>query len=407
MDEKILNFIENIEKKIQSNFAAIDAVALKNLSKVLTAFKNNNLSYRHFAGTTGYGYDDIGRDTLGRIFAEIFHAESAIVSPLIVSGTHALTIALFGLLRPNDELVSISGKPYDTLDEVISGKDIGSLADYNVTYKQVELIGSDFDYEGIKRSLTAKTKVVFIGRSRGYAFRASISMESITEAIKTVKAYNPNIICMVDNCYGEFTQEIEPTDCGADICVGSLIKNIGGGLANNGGYVVGIEKYVDMVAARFTSPSIKTEVGSYSSGYLSIYQGLFLAPTVVANALKGSKLISNAYRELGYDVLPTTTEKPSDIVTAIIFNDKEKLINMCRTVQAMSPVDSNVTPEPWAMPGYDSEIIMAAGTFIQGASIELSCDSPIKPPYILYLQGGLTYEHVKLTLAECLKQEIK
>lgn len=402
---EIIEYVKKIEDKLSGYYEYINDIALYNQRKVLNAFRNNNVSYRHFSQTTGYGYDDIGRDTLCKIYAEIFKTEAAIVSPLLCCGTHALTVALFGLLKTGDELLSISGKPYDTLNEVIIGKGNGSLEEYGITYKQVELCGSSFNKSAIKEAICDKTKVVFIGRSRGYEFRDSISLEQIEEVISFIKTINCNIVVMIDNCYGEFTNKSEPTEHGADIAVGSLNKNIGGGLAPCGGYIVGKKILIDRISGRVTSPSLGMEVGSYAAGYLSFYQGLFSAPTVVGSALKGSKLFATAYSNQGYEVLPTISEKPNDIITAVKLNDRDTLIKLCKIIQSISPIDSNVTPEPWSMPGYDCEVIMSAGTFIQGASIELSCDSPVREPYILYVQGGLTYEHIKIAVIECLKEQ--
>ena len=403
----IIDFINQSETMLKDKFISIADTALHNAKKVLDAFKANKVSSHHFNFTTGYGYDDIGKSTLNRVVADIFKTQDAIVSPNIASGTHAISIALYGLLMPNDELISISGKPYDTLNKVICGDNIGSLKDYNISYKQVDLINNRFDKEGIKNAITPSSKVIFIGRSRGYDLRDALMIEDIEEICTFIKGINPDITILVDNCYGEFVHKKEPCEVGADIAVGSLIKNIGGGLAVSGGYIVGSYKNIEKISYRLTCPSIGNEVGSYYAGYLNIYQGLFLAPTMVKNALMGSALISSVYSRLGYSVIPEPLAIQGDIITSIILNDKEKLLEFIRQVQYNSPVDSYVTPEPWAMPGYDCEVSMAAGTFIQGASLELSCDSPIKPPYVAYIQGGLTYEHIKIALINCLSSEFK
>ncbi|MDE6967831.1 MAG: methionine gamma-lyase family protein, partial [Clostridia bacterium] len=321
------------------------------------------------------------------------------------SGTHALTLALFGILRANDKMLAISGAPYDTLLSVISGDNIGSLKDFGVSYEQIALKNNDFDLENIEKSIKAKTpKLIFIGRSRGYEWRDALSISQIENAIKFIRKIDKNIVIMVDNCYGEFMDTLEPTDVDADIMVGSLIKNAGGGLAPTGGYIAGKEKYIEQVAYRLTSPSIGMEIGSYAYGYQPFYQGLFLAPHTTINATKGSALIGQVFSDLGYDVCPKPTAKCNDTVRSIKFNTKEELISFIQSIQKASPIDSNVLPMPWAMPGYDEEVIMAAGTFVAGASIELSADSPIKEPYIAYVQGGLTYEHIKLATILCTQE---
>lgn len=399
--ENVQNLIKEAELKCNKIFNEIDDIAYKNQYKVLNAFRNNNIGPRHFAQTTGYGYDDVGRDTLNRLFAEIVGAECAICSPLIMSGTHALTLALFGLLRPNDTLLSITGEPYDTLHNVINGENIGSLKDFGVKYQE-------FDYRKInKEEIVQKLKeispkVVFFQRSRGYTDNKALSVNELSSIYTLVKNVLPNAILVTDNCYGEFTDLIEPTQVGADIIVGSLIKNPGGSIAPTGGYVAGKEIYINQIAGRFSSPSVGTEVGSYAGSYLPFYQGLFLAPKVTANAMKGAVLFSCVFNMLGYKTIPDYTEKPNDVICSINFNTAEELINFCQGIQYASPVDSNVTPFPWDMPGYTHQVIMAAGTFVQGASIELSADAPIKEPYIAYVQGGVTYEHVKIALSEIL-----
>lgn len=407
-DEKIIKIVQTAEEKLTGLFKELDEIAFQNQAKVLQAFQNNNVALRHFSGTSGYGYDDIGRDTLCKLFADVFHSERAIVSPLIASGTHALTLALFGVLRPNDKMLAITGAPYDTLCSVISGENIGSLKDFGIAYDEIALKNNDFDFDAIKNKITSeKIKLVFIGRSRGYEWRDALSVEKIGKAINFIKSLDKDIIIMVDNCYGEFMDIIEPTDVGADMMVGSLIKNPGGGLAPTGGYIAGKEKVIEQVAFRLTSPSIGMEIGSYACNYTPFYQGFFIAPHTTINACKGSALIGQVFSDLGYDVMPAPTAKCNDTVRSIKFNTKEELIGFIQSIQKASPIDSNVLPMPWGMPGYDDEVIMAAGTFVQGASIELSADSPIKEPYIAYVQGGLTYEHVKLATMYCLKELLK
>lgn len=398
---KAQEIIQQSEKQLENLYEHIDDIALYNQEKVLKAFQNNNIAVRHFSGSTGYGYDDIGRDALGRIYAEIFGAESALVSPNIVSGTHTLTILLFGILRPNDTLISISGEPYDTLHDVLIGENKGSLKDFGVKYDYVDLIENDgkpdFDLEAIEKVLTKQqVKAVWIQRSRGYSHREALSVNQIKSAIELVKKISPKTIVMVDNCYGEFVEKLEPTDVGADLMAGSLIKNAGGGFATTGGYIVGKEKLVEQVSYRLTSPSIGNEVGSYTYGYLPYFQGVFMAPITVKNAMKSAALFAQCYTMLGFDTLPKPSQNMYDIVTSIKFDKKEPLIEFCRSIQYASPVDSNLLLEPWDMPGYQHQVIMAAGTFVQGASVELTADAPIKPPYIAYIQGALTYEHAKI-----------
>lgn len=396
--QKNIEIVENAHKKSLKLFSKIDKIALINQKKVLDAFRKNAVQARHFYGTTGYGYDDIGRDTLCRVFADVFGAEDAVVSPLIANGTHALTLALFAVLRPRDTFISVSGKPYDTLDEVISGENIGSLRDFKVNFSSIELekngkIAADKTVSSVKK---LKPKLVFIQRSRGYSQRDALSVADIARAADKIKNANPETLIMVDNCYGEFVEAHEPTEFGADLIVGSLIKNAGGGFAPTGGYIAGKKDLIALVAGRLTAPSLGNEVGSCVSGYLPYYQGLFMAPVTVANALKSSVLFGRIYGDLGYKTLPAAGKPCNDIIRSIVFNDKDKLVKFCQAIQQASPIDSNVTPEPWDMPGYNDKVIMAAGAFVQGSSIELSADSPIRPPYIAYLQGGLTYEHAKI-----------
>lgn len=405
MNDRFNSIINNAEKDLTEDFKYVEDIALFNSEKILNSFRAHQIALRHFNGTTGYGYDDIGRQKIADVYADVFGAESAIVSPLIVSGTHALTIMLFSVLRPNDMLLSISGKPYDTLQEVICGSGIGSLRDYNIKYDEIMLKNNDFDYESIEKSMKSnpEIKAIFIGRSRGYEWRNALSVEQIGKVIKFIKSIKSDIVIMVDNCYGEFVEKIEPTEVGADIMAGSLNKNPGGGLVNAGGYIAGKKQYVEQAAYRLTAPSIGSEVGSYSAGYKSFFQGLFIAPSVVMNAIKGSMLFGQVYHNLGYETMPLPHTPNFDIIRSIKFNTESELVEFIRAIQYASPIDSHVTPEAWDMPGYESKVIMAAGTFVEGASIELSADSPIREPYIAYLQGALTYEHAKLTVKETLK----
>lgn len=408
--EELLDFSDSIEDSLKERFTEIDQIAEYNQQKVIMAMQKNKVSDIHFAATTGYGYNDIGRDTLEEVYASIFNAESALVRPSLTCGTHALTVALSSNLRPGDELLSPVGKPYDTLEGVIGiRKTPGSLSEYGITYRQVDLLSDgSFDYEGIKKAINPATKMVTIQRSKGYQTRPTLSVERIGELIAFIKSIKPDVICMVDNCYGEFVQVIEPTDVGADLCVGSLIKNPGGGLAPIGGYIVGKKEYVDQAAYRLTAPGLGKEVGATLGLNGTLYQGLFLAPTVVAGALKGAIFAANLYERLGFSVIPNGTEPRYDIIQAVTLGTKEGVIAFCKGIQSAAPVDSFVTPEPWAMPGYDADVIMAAGAFIQGSSIELSADAPIKPPYAVYFQGGLTWYHAKLGIlksAQCMFEE--
>lgn len=393
------NRIISAEKDLNEVFSRIENNALENQNKVLEAFRNNRIALRHFAPTTGYGYDDIGRDTLCRLFADVFGAESAIVSPLIANGTHAISTVLFGLLRPGDVMFSATGNPYDTLMDVVEGEGIGSLRDFGVKFSKTEVDrNGKIDLQAVSTAIkTIKPALIFIQRSRGYSWRSALSVDEIHDAVTAVRKYSDAPI-VVDNCYGEFTDVIEPTQVGADIIVGSLIKNPGGGLAPTGGYIAGKKKLVDLIASRLTAPGIGMEVGSYAYGYQYFYQGLFIAPHVVKQALKASALFSRVLGELGYETLPSFDEKQNDIITSIKFKTKEELISFCQTIQTYSPIDSHVLPEPWDMPGYQHQVIMAAGAFVQGASIEMSADAPIKEPYIAYFQGSLTYEHAKIVL---------
>ena len=406
IDEKVLNFAKEVETSLKERFDAIDEVAEYNQMKVIKAMQDARVSDVHFAATTGYGYNDLGRDTLEEVYAKAFHGEDALVRPQLISGTHALTIAMSGNLRPGDEILSPVGKPYDTLEEVIGIRDsVGSLKEYGITYRQVDLLpDGGFDYENIRKAINEKTKLIEIQRSKGYDTRPTLSVTRIGELISFIKGIKPDVICMVDNCYGEFVEKIEPTDVGADMIVGSLIKNPGGGLAPIGGYIVGRKDCIERAAYRLTAPGLGKEVGATLGVSQSLYQGLFLSPTVVAGAVKGAIFAANIYEKLGFAVVPNGTESRHDIIQAITFGTPEGVIRFCEGIQAAAPVDSYVVPEPWAMPGYDSDVIMAAGAFVQGSSIELSADAPIKPPYAVYFQGGLTWYHAKLGILMSLQK---
>lgn len=399
VDDEVIEICKMAEKNVKSIFEEIDQIAEINQCKVLKAMQKNRLSDYHFNISKGYGYDDVGRDTLEQIYKDVFNTESALVRPQIISGTHALSIALFANLRYGDELVSIVGEPYDTLIGVIGHKreTKGSLKEHGVLYREIDLLeDGSVDYNNITNNITDKTKMVTIQRSKGYTYRESLSLKQIKKIIDIVKGVRKDIICMVDNCYGEFVDVIEPTDVGADMVVGSLIKNIGGGLAPTGGYIVGKEDCVDNCAYRLTAPGLGKEVGASLGVSHSFTQGLFLAPNVVGGSLKGAVFCAGIFQNLGYDVMPKPLAKRSDIVQAIKLKDKNKVITFCRGIQKGAPVDSFVVPEPWDMPGYDCPVIMAAGAFVQGASIELSADAPIREPYIAYMQGGLTWHHAKI-----------
>ena len=406
ISDAVLEFGLDIEKQLKERFSAIDETAEYNQMKVIRAMQECRVSDIHFAATTGYGYNDLGRDVLEEVYAKTFHGEDALVRPQVMSGTHALHIALSGNLRPGDELLSPVGKPYDTLDEVIGIRDAaGSLKEYGVTYRQVDLLpDGSFDYEGIRAAINERTKLVAIQRSKGYATRPTLSVSQIGELIAFIKGIKPEIICMVDNCYGEFVERIEPMEVGADMMVGSLIKNPGGGLAPIGGYIVGTKACVERAAYRLSAPGLGKEVGASLGLNQSFFQGFFLAPTVVAGALKGAIFAANIYEKLGFSVVPDSTESRHDIIQAVTFGTPEGVIAFCKGIQAAAPVDSFVTPEPWDMPGYDAPVIMAAGAFVQGSSIELSADGPIKPPYAVYFQGGLTWYHAKLGILMSLQK---
>ena len=397
IDDKVYKLSESILEGLSDRFNEIDRVAEINQLKVVKAMQESKVSEACLLGTTGYGYNDIGRDTLEEVYSRIFHTEAALVRPQITCGTHALALALMSNLRPGDELLSPVGKPYDTLEEVIGIRpSMGSLAEYGITYSQVDLLSNgDYDYEGIRNAINDKTKLVTIQRSKGYQTRRSLSVESIGELISFIKSIRSDIICMVDNCYGEFVEEIEPTDVGADMVVGSLIKNPGGGLAPIGGYIAGKTACIENAARRLTSPGLGKEVGASLGILKDFYQGLFLAPTVTASALKGAIFASAMFEKAGFPVLPNSVEERVDIIQAVTFGNPEGVIAFCKGIQAAAPIDSFVSPEPWDMPGYDAPVIMAAGDFVSGSSIELSADGPIKPPYAVYFQGGLTWPHAK------------
>lgn len=403
---EVKKFGDQILEELKDRFDHIDEMAEYNQLKVIHAMQSCRVSAECFQSSSGYGYNDIGRDTLEEVYAAAFHTEAALVRPQITCGTHALAVALSGNLRPGDELLSISGKPYDTLEEVIGIRpSCGSLAEYGVTYAQVDLLpDGSFDFEGIRKAINPRTKLIEIQRSKGYQTRPTLSVAQIGEAIAFVKSINPEIICMVDNCYGEFVEALEPTDVGADLMAGSLIKNPGGGLAPIGGYIVGTKACVDNAAYRLTTPGLGKEVGASLGVMQSFYQGFFLAPTVTAAAVKGAIFAANVYEKLGFHVVPDGKEPRHDIIQAVEFGIPEGVIAFCKGIQAAAPVDSYVTPEPWAMPGYDSDVIMAAGAFVQGSSIELSADGPIKPPYAVYFQGGLTWPHAKLGILMSLQK---
>lgn len=406
ISNEVIDFCDKILDELKDRFEEFDQVAEYNQMKVINAMQEERVSDVHFAATSGYGYNDLGRDTLENVYARVFNTEAALVRPQIVCGTHALAVALSSNLRPGDELLSISGKPYDTLEEVIGIRDSkGSLKEYGVSYSQVDLLSDgSFDKEGIKNAINEKTKLIAIQRSKGYATRKTLSVTEIGDIIKFVKNINPKLIVMVDNCYGEFVETIEPSDFGADMVVGSLIKNPGGGLAPIGGYICGTNECIENAAYRLTTPGLGKEVGATLGISQSLYQGLFLAPTVVSGALKGAVFAANVYEKLGFKVVPNGSEPRHDIIQAVEFGTPEGLIEFCKGIQAAAPVDSFVTPEPWAMPGYDADVIMAAGAFVQGSSIELSADGPLKEPYAAYFQGGLTWYHAKLGIMMSLQK---
>lgn len=405
ISDEVYLYGESILGTLRGRFDEIDLRAEYNQMKVLRAMQETKVSEACLGGTTGYGYNDLGRDTLEAVYAKVFHTEDALVRPQITCGTHALALALMSNLRPGDELLSPVGKPYDTLEEVIGIRPSqGSLAEYGITYAQVDLLeNGDFDYEKIKQSINARTKLITIQRSKGYQTRPTLSVEKIGTLIQFIKEIKADVICMVDNCYGEFVETIEPSDVGADMVVGSLIKNPGGGLAPIGGYIAGKKRYVENAAYRLTSPGLGKEVGASLGVLNSFFQGFFLAPVVTAGALKGAIFAANIYEHLGFKVIPDSIESRHDIIQAVTLNSPEGIIAFCEGIQAAAPIDSHVTPEAWDMPGYDAKVIMAAGAFISGSSIELSADAPIKPPYAVYFQGGLTWYHAKFGILKSLQ----
>lgn len=397
ISREVIRLSEEVLEGLSERFKKIDSIAEYNQMKVLNAMRKNQISEAHLGTSTGYGYNDIGRDALESVYADVFHSESALVRAQITCGTHALTTALAGNLRPGDELFSPVGLPYDTLQGIIGIRpEKGSLAEYGITYRQADLKeDGTFDYEAIAAGINKKTKLATIQRSKGYAGRPTFSVEQIGELIKFIKGIKPDVICMVDNCYGEFVETIEPTDVGADLVVGSLIKNPGGGLAPIGGYIVGKKEYVNQAAYRLTAPGLGSELGASLGVNPQFFQGFFMAPTVTAAAVKGAIFASALYEKQGFKVIPESKQERYDIIQAVELNKPEYLIAFCKGIQAAAPIDSHVTPEPWDMPGYDSKVIMAAGTFISGASIELSADGPLRPPYTAFFQGGLTWAHAK------------
>ena len=409
MDEKIIKLVNDSEKELDKEFKKIDEICEYNSLKVLNAFWNNKLSEAHFSQTTGYGYDDIGRDVIEKIYAEIFGAEDALVRSQFISGSHALTVALFAYLRPGDTMLSISGLPYDTLHEVIGiVPNDSSLKSFGVNYEQIDLINDDFDYEKIEERLNkSKIKLIEIQRSKGYSTRKSISNEKIKKVVDLIRNYDKDVIIMVDNCYCEFVDKVSPIEMGADIIVGSLIKNLGGGIAPNGAYIVGKKRLVDLAGERLTLPGEGREVGPTLGINKQILEGLFFSPSVVASALKTAVLASNVLEELGYKVEPRYNDERVDIVQNIEFGNEEDLVKYCQGIQMASPVDSFAIPMPWDMPGYEDKVIMAAGTFTQGSSIELSCDGPIRKPYIAYMQGSLTYEYGKIAIIKAVSNLTK
>ena len=408
INKKVKEIIIKAENELKEQFSIIDDICEYNSDKVLSAFQNNQVSEIHFNETTGYGYGDLGREVIEKIYADIFHTEDALVRGQFISASHALTVTLFGLLRPNDIMLSISGKPYDTLDSVIGlTENNSSLKSFGIKYEQIDLIDNDFDYERIQERLSntkSKIKLIEIQRSRGYSLRESISLEKIEKVIKAIREVDSSVIIMIDNCYGELTNKIEPSDLGADILVGSLIKNLGGGIAPNGAYVVGKHDLIELVAERLTLPGEGREVGPSLGMNKKILQGLFMAPSVVSSSLKTAILTAKVMENLGYKVSPKSTDIRTDIVQTIEFGNSKDLINYVQGIQIGSPIDSSSLPIPDDMPGYDDQVIMAAGAFVQGSSIELSCDAPLREPYVAFQQGGLTYEYGKLGLMKAVER---
>lgn len=409
ISREVYEYAQKIWESLKGRWEEIDALSEYNQLKVIGAMQKNRVSEACLLGTTGYGYNDLGRETLEQVYADIFHTEDALVRPQITCGTHALALALMSNLRPGDELLSPVGKPYDTLEEVIGIRpSTGSLKEYGINYKQVDLLpDGSFDFERIKKAINEKTKMVTIQRSKGYQTRPTLSIDRLGQLISFIKECSPNVICMVDNCYGEFTETREPSDVGADLVVGSLIKNPGGGLAPVGGYLAGTKKCIENAAYRLTSPGLGKEVGASLQVLGAFYQGLFLAPSVTANALKSAIFAANLYEKLGFEVVPNGTESRHDIIQAVTFGNPEGVIAFCQGIQQAAGVDGHVSPEPWDMPGYDSPVIMAAGAFVSGSSIELSADGPIKPPYAVYFQGGLTWQHGKFGIMKTLQKLVE
>lgn len=409
ISEEVYSYGERVWNSLSGRWTQIDELSEYNQLKVIEAMQKNKVSEACLLGTTGYGYNDLGRETLEKVYADIFHTEDALVRPQITCGTHALALALMSNLRPGDELLSPVGKPYDTLEEVIGIRPSkGSLAEYGIRYSQVDLLpDGSFDYDNIRKAITSKTKLVTIQRSKGYQTRPTLSVQRIGELIHFIKEQKPDIICMVDNCYGEFTEQLEPSDVGADLVVGSLIKNPGGGLAPIGGYLAGRKDCIENAAYRLTSPGLGKEVGASLTALPAFYQGLFLAPSVTANALKAAIFAANLYEKLGFSVIPNGKESRHDIIQAVTFGTAEGVIAFCQGIQQAAAVDGHVTPEPWNMPGYDSPVIMAAGAFVSGSSIELSADGPIKPPYSVYFQGGLTWQHGKFGIMKSMQKLVE
>lgn len=409
VDGEVYDYAQKVEQGLKPRFEKMDEVAQINQLKVLRAMQKNKVAEAHLSGTTGYGYNDIGREAIEGVYADVFGTEDALVRPQITCGTHALGLAMGAVLRPGDEILAISGKPYDTLEEVIGIREAkGSLAEYGITYAQVDLLeDGEFDYDGIQKAAGSRTKLIHIQRSKGYASRRTLSVEQIGKVISFLRTLDPDWIIMVDNCYGEFVEELEPSNVGADMTVGSLIKNPGGGLAPIGGYICGRKDLIELCAYRLTTPGLGKEVGATLGTNRLLLQGIFMAPVVVNAALKGAVFAANLYEELGFKVIPNGTESRHDIIQAVELEDPKKLIAFCEGIQKASPVDSYVTPEPWAMPGYDSDVIMAAGTFVSGSSIELSADGPMKEPYAVYFQGGLTYPHAKYGIVMSLQRMIE
>jgi cystathionine beta-lyase family protein involved in aluminum resistance len=407
--EVLSQLVSKVEEKITGQHKIVEQRMELNQYRVIKSFQKHKVSDSHFIPSTGYGYDDIGRDTLEKVYADVFGGEAALVRPQIISGTHAISISLFGILRPNDELLYITGKPYDTLEEIVGlrGSGIGSLREFNISYNTVYLTeDGSVDFEAVNKAINSKTKMIGIQRSKGYATRPSFTIQQIKEMIAFVKEINPNIVVFVDNCYGEFVEELEPCHVGADLMAGSLIKNPGGGLAKTGGYIVGKQEYVEACSYRMTSPGIGAEAGASLYSLQEMYQGFFLAPHVVGQALKGAIFTSAILEEIGLNTHPKWDSERTDLIQSVQFDDRDMMVAFCQSIQFTSPINSHVTPYPAYMPGYEDDVIMAAGTFIQGASIELTADGPLRPPYVAYVQGGLTYSHVKIAICTAIDQLI-